>query len=372
MNIATARLQSQHLAAAPFDRAADVVRWMGAIQAQDYGQALWAIGARMASGTTIRDIEQAIGEGQILRTWPMRGTMHFVAAEDARWMLQLSAARMIAADQRRLDQLGLDAATMERSRQLFHDALSGGRRVSRPDLMALLEQHGIATQSGRGYHLLWHAAQSGLICVGPMAGKQQTFALLDDWAPQPRELPRDQALAELAVRYFTSRGPATLADFRWWSGLTAADTRAGHAAAQSRLVRETIAGADYWLAPAVGPAAAAPSPPRPAAAPLATTDPATTPLLLAGFDEYLLGYQDRTAVLDPAHAGQVIPGGNGVFQPIMVSDGHVAPIGQVIGTWKRTIKKTGVDVSLQPFVPVPTNLPDFQPAIDRYRAFMTG
>ncbi len=344
MNIARNRLFSQRISGGGFTRAEDVVKWMGAMQAQDYGQALWAIGVRMQAGT-IQDVLQAIAAGKILRTWPMRGTMHFVPAEDARWMLQLSAARMVAGDARRLKQLELDEAIIEHCKQLFTDALSGGKRLSRPAMMALLEQAGIATTGGRGYYILWHAAQSGLICVGPMEGKQQTFALLDEWAPGARMLSREEALAELAGRYFASRGPATVQDFAWWSGLPMSDAKTGLEAAKVKLTSEIIDGKEYWLSSS--------SP--------ALVDEATGTVLLPGFDEYLLGYKDRSAVLAAEHAAKVIPGGNGVFQPIIVVGG------QVVGAWKRTIKKTKVEVALTPFAERDQAGPQLQEAISRYQ-----
>ena len=239
------RLSSQRIAGPKFEHPAEVVRWMGAIQAQDYAQGVWAIGLRTASAT-LADVEQAIADRKIARTWPMRGTIHFVPPEDVRWILQLTAARLLAGGRSRQAQLGLDQAILERSRQLFQDALQGGRRLTRPEMMALLEGAGISTEKQRGYNILVYAALTGLICMGPMQKKQQTFVLLDEWAPHPRALSKEEALAELARRYFCGHGPATLADFARWAGLTLTDARAGLAGAGADLVPETIAGEKYW------------------------------------------------------------------------------------------------------------------------------
>ena len=305
----------------------EVVRRLGAMQAQDYRQSLWAIGLRTRQ-STMTDIEQSIAEGKILRTWPMRGTIHFVPPEDARWMLKLSASRMIAMDRRRLEQLGLDEAIMERCKEIFYDALHGGRRLSRLSMMTLLEGAGISTKQQRGYHILWYTAQAGLICLGPMQDNEQTFVLLDEWAPKPRELSREEALAELAGRYFAGHGPATVHDFAWWAGLPVADAKAGLEAAKPGLISETMRGKECWMAND---------------ATDQTAHEGSSVCLLPGFDEYLLGYKDRSAVLAREYAPKIVPGNNGVFLPTIV----VA--GQVVGTWKRRLKKHSIDITLSPF-----------------------
>lgn len=327
LNIASQRLFNQHIVGEKFQRPEDVVRWMGALQAQDYPQALWAIGLRTQSAT-IGSIEQAIIERKILRTWPMRGTLHFVPSEDAKWMLKLSPARQLAGDRRRQKQLEIDETILQRTRQLFHDALTGGKRLTRSRMMDLLEEAGIATRGQRGYHLLWYMAQVGLICLGPMENNEQTFGLLDEWVPRPRELSREEGLAELARRYFTSHGPATLQDFAWWAGITLTDARTGLEAINAALWMEKENGQIYWMSPD---------------APGQNAGELSSAHLLPGFDEYLLGYKDRSAVLAAEHATKVVPGNNGVFFPMIVIGG------QVLGTWKRARRKNGLDIALNPF-----------------------
>lgn len=350
-DIGQQRLISQRIEGEQFATAEEVVRWMGAMQAQDYGQSLWAIGLRMRSGT-LADVEQAIAEGRILRTWPMRGTLHFVPAEDAKWMVGLSMARMIAGDKRRLEQLELDGVIIGRAEEMLCGALEGGKRLTRPAVMRLWEEAGISTTGQRGYHLLWHIAQRGVICVGPMEGKQQTFALLDEWAPASRELSRDEALVELAKRYFVSHGPATVQDFAGWAGLTITDARAGLEGARSgsELVAERRAGQEYVLA-ATGVTGV-------------TAETRVGVHLLPGFDEYLLGYKDRGAVLAAEHAQKVVPGGNGMFMPMVVVGG------QVVGTWKRTLRKKGVDIALMPFAPLGDAEERVIEAATRYSSFV--
>lgn len=211
LDIPELRLASQRLSDGKFDSAEDVVRWMGAMQAQDYGQALWAIASRMKHGT-IADVERAIEEGKIIRTWPMRGTIHFIPAEDADWMLKLTAARILTADARRQHQLELTPEIINKSGALLKKRLKGGKRLNRPGVMELLESNDISTDQGRGYHILFALAMSGLICMGPLDGKQQTFVLLHEWAPNQRKLSTDEALATFATRYIQSHGPATVRD----------------------------------------------------------------------------------------------------------------------------------------------------------------
>ena len=327
LDLASQRLVNQRIEGKKFEKPEEVVRWLGAIQAQDYLQSLWAIGLRLKSAT-VADVERAINDGKIVRTWPMRGTLHFVPPEDVKWRLKLSASRILARDGRRLEQLGLDLETIERSKELFYEALKGHRRLTRPEMMQVLEEAGISTERQRGYHILWYLSQDALICPGPMQGKQQTFVLLDEWVPDARELSREESLAELAGRYFAGHGPATVHDFAWWAGLTVTEARSGVEATKSGLVSQKIDGKEYWMS---------------IDAPDHTARDGSSVHLLPAFDEYLLGYKDRGAALTAEDALRVIPGKNGIFLPTIVVDGVV------VGTWKRKLKKNSVDITLSPF-----------------------
>lgn len=326
-DIAYQRLFNQHIGGEKFKTPEEVVRWMGAMQAQDYLQSLWAIGLR-TQAATVADIEQAIADRKIIRTWPMRGTIHFVPSEDAKWMLKLAATRVLAGDRRRLQQLELDESILERSKKIFHDALQGGGRLSRPDMMKLLENAGISTRGQRGYHLLWYMAQSGLICLGPLENKQQTFVLLDEWVPHSRELSQEESLVELVKRYVVSHGPTTIQDFAGWAGLTITASKAAFEAMRPAFLVEKIGGQDYWQA---------------RDAPGLQRHDTPGIFLLPGFDEYLLGYKDRSAVLAAEHAPKIVPGQNGIFLPTIVVAGLVS------GTWKRTLRKNAVDIVLKSF-----------------------
>jgi len=323
--IARLRLINQSIAAPRFDSPEAVVQWFVAMQAQDYGQALWAIGLRTRSATKA-DVERAVSDGTIVRTWPMRGTIHFVAPRDAKWMLKLMTPRMISGSKSRRINLGLTDAMLAKAADVAAATLAGGKRLARPDMLQIFEDAGISTNDGRGYHILWYLSQTGLLCIGPMDGKQQTFTLLDEWASDAIELTREESLGELAARYFAAHGPATIADFAWWTGLPMREARIGLERAKDKLVSMTTDGNEYWLS-------------RDA------QDEADVGgvYLLAGFDEFLLGYKDRSAVIATGSAPAYV---NGIFFPIIVIDG------EVIGLWKRTIKSKYAELTLEPFHPL--------------------
>lgn len=315
------RLHVHHLIDAKFDTPAEVVAHFVAVQAQDYLGSLWALGLRVKDATE-STIEKAIADRTILRTWPLRGTIHFVTPADVRWMLQLSAARVIQGMAGRHRELGLDEATFALSRKALAQALEGGGRLERHAAYAVLEAAGISTEGQRGIHILGRLALEGLLCIGPRQGKQPTFVLLDEWVPASREMRRDEALAEITRRYFISHGPATLADYTWWSGLTAAEARSGLEAVKEQIAQEAHEGTTYWF----GPAVSAPEIPAPVAH------------LLPVYDEYTVGYKDRRAVLTPEHAPRP-DSGNGIFRPPILINGQMA------GTWTRRLTKNHVVIS---------------------------
>lgn len=345
--IARWRLHNQHIGRATLKSPADVVHSLGAVQAQDYLGSLWAIGLRMR-GATEAIVERAIEERSIVRTWPLRGTLHFVAATDVHWMIELLAPRVVAKNARRLKQtFDLDESVYKQSRKLLELALRGGGRMSRPALYAMLDEAGIATANQRGLHILWWHAHEGLICLGPRAGKQQTFVLLDEWVPHGVKLNREQALAELGRRYFLDHGPATAQDFAWWSGLAPADVTAAVEMIEPQLVADEIDGKEYWRA-------SAPMPRK----------SSQLVHLLPAFDEYTVAYKDRSDVLSAAHASRS-ESGHGIFFPPIVVDGRIA------GTWSRTIKKNSVAVKPKLFGKLGAReMSAFKTAAGRYADFL--
>lgn len=329
--IGPCRLAAQGITTAHGSSAALVVSHLGAMQAQDYLGALWAIGLRLPDATE-GEVEQAIARREIVRTWPMRGTLHFVAAADVRWMLKLMTPRIVAGSAGRHRQLELDESTFKRSEKLLGRSLKGGQVRTRGDLFAMLERNRVDPSGQRGIHILSKLAMEGLLCFGPREGKQPTFVLLDDWVPESRDLERDEAIAEIARRYFTSHGPATLMDFVGWTGLKITEGREGLEAVSGELHKEVIKGVEYWMAPSLG-----------TSAPTKGKSKSGVVHLLPGFDEFVLGYKDRTTVIPPEHMNKIVPGGNGMFMPTIVSRG------QVVGLWKRTIKGKSAQVELIPF-----------------------
>jgi len=332
------RLAAQHIVGTTLTDPAQVVAALGAIQAQDYLGALWAIGLRMVDARE-PVVEDAIAARQIVRTWPMRGTLHFVAAADARWLVELLAPRSAAKAAARLRSFAIDGKVLARAERVL--ARVAAKPLARPAVYAAFERARIACGNGRGIHLLWRLAHDGLICFGPRDGKQPTFVLFDAWLPAAPRRSRDEALGELAARYFAGHGPATAADFAWWSGLALGEARRAIAIAGKRLAQD----GEHWLDPANEPARI----------------PRGRGTLLPAFDEYLVGYTDRSAVLDPAHTHEVNAGG-GILRPTIVVDGVV------VGTWQRRLAGRAIKFELQPIARWPKRV--VEAAMDRYTAFV--
>jgi hypothetical protein len=346
-DIAYCRLINQQILCPGNKAPGEIVASLGAMQAQDYLGALWAIGLRCANAAEA-DIEKAIADRSVIRSWPLRGTLHFVSATDVRWMVERLTSRVIAASKRRQEQLGIDDRIIARSKALFIDALQGGKQLRRGELYSLLEAAHINTGAQRGFHILWRLAHEGIICFAARKGKQPTFALIEEWARNSKRLRSDEALAELTRRYFTSHGPATLQDFLWWSGLKTGEAQQGIEMVASSLASETVNKTLYWM------------PREPPSAP----DIFPIANLLPGFDEYIVGYKDRTAALDPLNAREIFPN-NGRFMATMLLNGRV------VGTWKRTLGKRMIVLTLRPFIFLKrAEKQAFAAAAERYSQFI--
>ncbi|MEO3887305.1 winged helix DNA-binding domain-containing protein [Nonomuraea sp. B5E05] len=330
---------------------AEVVSWLGAMQAQDLASGLWSFGVRLP-GCTAADVTAALERREALRTWPMRGTIHFVPSRDARWMVELMGVRVLSGAARRREYLGLSEETAVQAMEVLGAALTGGGRLSRSECLAVLAGKGIDTSGQRGYHLLWYASQRGLLCIAPNIGNEQSFVLLDEWVPDPHRPERDEALGTIALRYFRGRGPTTRQDFAGWAGLTAADAKRGIAVAGDALARVTVDGVETYVDAAL--LDTAPSP--------AGDDEV---LVLPGFDEYLLGYKDRSLMVADEHKAAIIPGNNGIFQSTVVRAGRVVAI------WKRTLTKSRVRIAVQPLSPLRgSDRAEVERAFERYAQFV--
>jgi hypothetical protein len=293
-----------------------------AMQAQDLSSGMWSVGVR--SGATRADVEAAIAARLVTRSWPMRGTLHLMATQDVRWMCRLLNERIVATQRRVFEAEGLTEAVVDRARNVLVEALRGGVALSRPNAIALLEANGVDPSGQRAYHLVGRFCQEGLLCQGPAEGRQPTFVLIDEWVPKSWEPDREEAMAALATRYVASHGPVTERDLAGWCNQNLTFAREAVALAGDAVTRETIGGQAYLVAA---------DRPKPA--------PGRPVRLLPGFDEYVLGYKDRSAILTPEEELRVVPGKNGMFL------GTVVVGGLVVGTWNRrtTTKRTVVTVT---------------------------
>lgn len=316
--IARLRLANQRLSGPPFASAVEVVRWFGAIQSQDMPASLYAIGLRMA-GATQHAVEKSLSDGSIVRSWPMRRTIHCMTAEDVRWMIRTLAPRGIARMKPYFKKMNITEDDLARACKVLESALTCTRELTRAELYERLNAEGIATNTpevpNRGLHILVHWSQAGLICLAARRGKQPTFALVDSWTPRGRELSGDDALVELATIYLRAHAPATVEDFSWWSGLTKAEAMLALRLASDLVRSLMIEGVQYWLPREEAPVASG-------SLPL---------LLLPPFDEYTVAYAERSVAGDPSILRSV---GNGLAPNILI-DGRIA------GTWKRTVFPRG-------------------------------
>jgi hypothetical protein len=300
---------------------------MGAMQAQDFGMAEWAIGLRLPDSTD-QVIETAISKGEIIRTHLLRPTWHFVSAGDIYWMLALRAAPLKASLQPRLSQLGLTEGVIATSNKTMETVLRGGKNLTREELLPELAKAGISIDENRASHLLVRAELDGLICSGAMKGRKLTYAMLEERVPKTDLPTREEALAKLAKKYFSSHGPATLQDFVWWSGLSVIDASHALEMVKMEFHSETIDAQTYWF---------------PDFQFLHPTDNEVV-YLLPAFDEFIISYKDRRAALPFENFSKAVSN-NGIFKPVVVVNG------QVTGVWKRTIKKNRVIVETELFQP---------------------
>jgi DNA glycosylase AlkZ-like len=317
------RLRAQQISRHDFDTPAKLVSWLGAVQAQEYPAAKWALGLRLPRGATDQSIENAVSDGSILRTHALRWTWQFVSPDDIRWLIELVRARLNERARKRHGDLGLDAATFRKCNTVIEKAIRDGSNLTRDEIAARLKGARISPAGQRLPHILARAELEGIICSGARKGKHSTYALLDLRVPKSKKrFTREEALAELAHRYFVSRGPATVSDFSWWSGLAPAEARSGVESVKSKLVSKTIDGKSYFSGPS-----------KPARSTKGLA------YLLPAFDEYLVAYRNRDAVLDPNVAKRVNAGG-GILWPTVVVDGRV------VGTWRRVLSRTTVFIEI--------------------------
>jgi hypothetical protein len=347
LNIARLRLANQRLVDRPFDNPADVVRWLGALQSQDYPNAKWGIAQRMRSATN-RALDAAFNAGEIVRLHALRPTWHFIAADDLHWILALTSPRVQAANARVYRNLELDDVVLNKAHGIFARALEGGRSLTRAELGKALASKRIAATGQRLAYVAMHAELDGVICSGPMRGNAHTYALVDERVRSGRVIKGDEALAELASRYFTSHGPATAHDFAWWSGLTIAEAKRAAQMIERELTAVSVDGKTYWL---------------PSATPAKVKPPVVH--LLPNYDEHVVAYRDHGPSLDPRTPDALRGWGNGLTTHMICLNGLV------VGGWRRTIAADHVALRLA--LPIRLSAPEataLKRAIKRYGEFI--
>ncbi len=323
-DLAHHRLVNQQLAEKKCSSVKELVGCLGAIQAQDYHMAKWAIGVRLKKSTDVL-IEQAIDNAEIIRTHVLRPTWHFVAATDIRWMLELTAPHVRTILNSNGNRLGLTEKVYGKSHDIIVKQLMGGKQLTREELMAELKKNKIATNDLRALHIMMRAELDGIVCNGPRRGKQFTYALMDERVPKARKMDREEALSKLATIYFTSHGPATVNDFAWWSGLKMVDAKLAIELIKANFDSCIIEDKTYWFKDSG----------------LKKKKPEGI-YFLPAFDEYIISYKDRTTVMEPEMLKSAILK-NAIFKPILVINGKVE------GIWTRTVKKDRVEVELNFF-----------------------
>ena len=343
-DISNFRLASQQIAGTKFTSPKDLVAWMGAMQAQDYAMSKWAVGVRLPNSTE-KAIEAALDKGEVIRTHVLRPTWHLVSVDDLRWMLALTAPQIQAGMKSRHKDLGLTEAILSKSRKILEKSLRDGNHSTRDELILLLNKAGISTDENRASHIFSAAELEGLICSGVTKNGKQTFSLLEERVLPTKLLGRDEALAKLAKRYFTSHGPATLDDFDWWSGLSTGDAKRALDMAKSELSSEAVEGKTYWFVQA-------------------NVEAKESAFLLPAFDEFIISYKDRSATITSENHKRAVSS-NGMFYPTVVVNG------ETVGIWKRAIKKDKAIVELACFTkPRPDSQRLIEAASLRYGEFL--
>lgn len=349
VDIVRYRLHTQLLSQTTLTQPTDVVEYLGAVQSQDYAGAKWALAQRLKNATTDAAIDKDFNEGKILRTHLMRPTWHFVTPKDIRWLLELTAPRVHAVNAFMYRSQKLDKATLKKGNAALEKALRGGNQLTRAELSSVFQKADLGGNGIRMGYFLMYAELEGLICSGARRGKQFTYALLEERVPSVKALTREEGLAELTRRYFATRGPATLQDFTWWSGLTMADARQGIDMVKSEFVNEVWNDQSYWFADFVSP----------------VRMKSPTAHLLPNYDEYFIGFKDRSDIAEIAEKAGIKSDDPSLIAHIVILDG------QVVGGWRRTVKKNTALVELKLFAELTkTEHQAVSKEVERYGKFL--
>ena len=331
--IINSRLINQQIAVHKFDKIHELVSWLGAIQSQDYGNSKWAIGARIPNITEL-DIKNEFEKKTIIRTWIFRGTLHIVSVNDLDWILQLISSKVISISNSNYKRHELDETIFSKSYDVLIKGMQNSNHLTRDELSKLFSKSGINIEGLRLSLILHRASIERIICNGSKKGNSQTFALFDEIVPKTKSFIKEEALTNLALKYFSSHGPATIQDFAWWCGLSLTDVKISVENIKSKLYKTEFNNETYW-----------------SIIPENEHQINQETYMLPGFDEYILGYKDRTHVINARYSNQIYTK-NGIFYPIIVDHG------KVIGTWKRLIKKNRIDFEIKKFYALSKNTKD--------------
>lgn len=343
-DIAQHRLINQQLTGTAFKHVNEMVAWFGAMQAQEYAQAKWAMGLRLPH-LKEKDIEDAFTKGSLIRTHMLRPTWHAVAAEDLRWMLKISAPRVEAFNAYIYRQTELDRKVFNRCNKLIEKTLEGGKHATRNAINEVFKKNKIEASGTRLSGIMMQAELDGLICSGARAGNQFTYALLEERIPPVPDKHEEEALTELTRKYFFSRGPATVKDFATWSGLTLTACKKGVAEIKELLHEVRMADEVFYFA----------------------GDPPSKPLsnghlrLLPIYDELMMGYKDRSAF---------IPDKFDAVSSSFVFDNTIILNSRIAGTWRRDIGKKSIELEYDFFkAPGASQLRAFRQQVQQFETF---
>ncbi|MGE7773150.1 winged helix DNA-binding domain-containing protein [Chitinophaga sp. NPDC101104] len=343
--ILATRLERQFLSSPSIETPASVVAHICAMQAQDFAGAKWSLGMR-CKNLTDDGVEKLLEKREIIRISNLRGTLHFVHPQDVRWMATLVTPRVKIQGGSQWKKLGLDADSFSKVYKIFRQVLKNGEALSRNELKTILDKKRIDTSDHRMNQFLTMGGLEQVICCGPRRGKEFTYVLLDEWLPQiPYQLSHGP-LTELAIRYLKSRGPATPEDFSWWCGFPVTACRRAFEEAGSAFESFSSGEKTYYLTPGE-----------------TAVRPDTKVRLLSGFDEYHISYADRSMVADGVPAGVLSPP-NGILPNLVISKG------KIVGTWRREIRKNGVEMVYIPFEGISIGEERLVTAANRYGKFM--
>ena len=344
------RIHNQCIVETVFERPEEVISWFGAVQAQDYLAAKWSVGLR-SNGLSESSLDLALAEGKILRTHVLRPTWHFVTQADIGWMLELSAQRVHKQMAHWYRSASLDNAFFKKTNRIIANTLQGGKQLTRSEIASLLKQSnvGVEINNLRLTFIMLHAEVDGIICSGALKGKAHTYAFLDDRVTKTKKLTHEESLVELTKRYFVSRGPATVKDYAWWSSLSMAEAKAGVEMVTPKLAHEIINKQDYSFFGNEN----------------FRADSSEAVYLLPNFDEYIIGYTDRSAIFESPYASGLDARHNPLFQNTIVTDDRI------VGTWKRILQKNKVSIVAKPFLKLPdSKLELLMQAVMRYSRFI--